>query len=410
MSRRLSASHALGDDDMDKDVTLVCIVGAGPAGLVLAHILHQSNISFVVLEREQSSELRSRTKAGLIEQRAVAALRPYGLADTIIERGGRNGICEFRIDGEVIVCDYGASSDDGQGHFIYPQQELVGDWADALVAKGGQIRFGVKAVDVVENETDVAVRAVKVATGEHFTIRAETIVACDGAGSVIARAAGFNTFEIAHPFRWLAVIAAIAPPIPRTVFALHPGGFAGQFRRSATSTRYYLEVPVTDTLADWPDQRIWAELEKRMAIPDHLPLVRGDLIERDFLDLRVRVREPLQLGRLFLAGDAAHMVTPAGAKGMNMAIQDAIELAAGLRERYGDAANDDRLGGYTASRLPDIWRYQEFSNWMLGIFHAGPAAQTDKPDVVHRLRRARLDRIINDPLYARWFGCAYSGS
>jgi p-hydroxybenzoate 3-monooxygenase len=116
------------------------------------------------------------------------------------------------------------------------------------------------------------------------------------------------------------------------------------------------------------------------------------------------------LGRIFLAGDAAHMVTPAGAKGMNMAIQDAIELAAGLCERYGDAANDDRLRGYTASRLPDIWRYQEFSNWMLSILHAGPAGQTEKQDFVYRLRRARLDQMINDPVYARWFGRAYSGS
>lgn len=395
---------------MDKDATLVCIVGAGPAGLVLAHILHQSNISFVILEREQSGELRSRTKAGLIEQRAVTALRPFGLADTIIERGGRNGICEFRIDGEVIICDYGAPSDDGQGHYIYPQQELVGDWVDALVAKGGQIRFGVKVLDVVENKTDVEVRAVTAANGEPFIVRAEAVVACDGAGSVVARAAGFGTFEIAHPFRWLAVIAAIAPPSPRTVYGLHPRGFAGQFRRSATSTRYYLEVPVTDTLADWPDDRIWAELEVRMAIPDQSLQVRGDLVERDILDLRVRVREPMQSGRIFLAGDAAHMVTPAGAKGMNMAIQDAIELAAGLCERYGDAANGHRLGGYTASRLPDIWRYQEFSNWMLSILHAGPAGQADKQDFVHRLRRARLNRMINDPVYARWFGRTYSGS
>jgi p-hydroxybenzoate 3-monooxygenase len=147
--------------------------------------------------------------------------------------------------------------------------------------------------------------------------------------------------------------------------------------------------------------------------PANRPLVRGDLIERDFLDLRVRVREPMQLGRIFLAGDAAHMVTPAGAKGMNMAIQDAVELAAGLCERYGDTASGDRLKRYTASRLPDIWRYQEFSNWVLSLLHAGPVAQggmTEKQDFVHRLRRARLDRMINDPDYARWFGRTYSGS
>jgi len=403
---------------MDIGATSVCIVGAGPAGLVLAHILLRSNISFVVLERQQSSELRSRTKAGLIEQRTVAALRPFGLVKTITEHGGRNGICEFRIDGETIVCDYGSPSDDGQGHYIYPQHELVGDWADALVAKGGQIRFGVSVVDVSQNGTDVEVLAVTAANCEPFTIRAEAVVGCDGAGSLVARAAGFKTFEIAHPFRWLAVIAAIAPPSPRTVYALHPKGFAGQFRRSATSTRYYLEVPVTDTLADWPDGRIWEELEERMAIPGQLPLVRGDLIERDFLDLRVRVREPMQLGRIFLAGDAAHMVTPAGGKGMNMAIQDAIELAAGLCERCGDAASGDRLENYTASRLPDIWRYQEFSNWMLSILHAGLAEQTanaqtqitSSRDFAHRLRRARLERMIKDPEYARWFGRSYSGS
>jgi len=251
-----------------------------------------------------------------------------------------------------------------------------------------------------------------------LTIRADVVVACDGAGSAVARAAGVTMFEVVHPFRWLAVIAAIAPPSPRTVFALHPKGFAGQFRRTATSTRYYLEVPMTDTLADWPDQRVWGELEERMAISGQSSLVRGDLIERDFLDLRVRVHEPMQKGRIFLAGNAAHMVTPAGAKGMNMAIQDVIELAAGLCERYGAAATSERLTGYTASRLPEIWRYQEFSNTVLGILHAGPVAQTaseqgqktEAEGFACRLRRARIDRLINDPDYARWFGRAYAGS
>jgi p-hydroxybenzoate 3-monooxygenase len=258
----------------------------------------------------------------------------------------------------------------------------------------------------------------------------DIVVACDGAGSAIARAAGFKMFEIIHPFRWLAVIAAAPPASPRTIFALHSKGFAGQFRRTATSTRYYLEVPGTDTLDDWADDRIWSELRERMAVPGQPALVRGDLIERDFLDLRVRVREPMQSGRMFLAGDAAHMVTPAGAKGMNMAIQDAIELAAGLCERYSDAATGDRLAGYSASRLPDVWRHQDFSNWMLGLFHVGAmgrtsptpgqetgqetaqetAQETGSQDFAHRLRRARLDRVINDPDYARWFGRTYAGS
>src|SRR5262249_44830611 len=257
------------------------------------------------LERQQQGELRARTKAGLIEQRAVASLRPFGLADTIIARGSRNGVCEFRIDGEAFVVDYGSFCDDGLGHYVYPQHELVGDWAEALVAKGGMIRFETRVREILQDKDGVEVRAET--DGIPLTVRAEVVVGCDGAGSLAARTKDIATIDVSHPFRWLAVIAAIAPPSPRTILALHRNGFAGQFRRTGTSTRYYLEVPSTDTLADWPDERIWPELELRMTAAGTPPMIRGDLIERDFLDLRVRVREPMQSGRLFIAGDAAHM-------------------------------------------------------------------------------------------------------
>src|SRR6266568_5187325 len=339
----------------------VCVVGAGPAGLALAHLLHQAKVPFVVLERQQRDELRALTKAGLIEQRVVAALKPYGLADVIINRGSRNGIAEFRSDGEVFVVDYGRLTNDGQGHFVYPQHELVADWAEALVARGGEICFGTRVVQVEQNATGVEVRAVVEPNEAPLAIRSDFVVACDGAGSIVARAAEVATFAVTHPFRWLAVIAAVAPPTPRSVYGLHPRGFAGQFRRSANSTRYYLQV---------------------------------------------RVREPMQSGRIFLAGDAAHMVTPAGGKGMNMAILDVIELSGGLCEHYGKAGTDDRLAAYSRTRLPEIWRYEEFSNWMLSLLHAGAAfaeyAASAKDrvangaDFAYRLRRGRLDRMIAD--------------
>jgi p-hydroxybenzoate 3-monooxygenase len=405
---------------VDSRNPLVCIVGAGPAGLVLAHILRQARISCVVLERQQTDELRALTKAGLIESRVVAALQPFGLADPILNRGSRNGIAEFRIDGKAFVIDYGRLTDDGKGHFVYPQNELVADWAEALLAAGGEIRFGVRVVDVMQDATGVELRAVVAPNGEPLAIRANIVVGCDGAGSVVARGAGVATLEIAHPFRWLAVIAAAAPSKPRTLYGLHRRGFAGQMRRSATSTRYYLEVPGSDTIADWPDERVWTELDERMAAAGEPAPARGDLIERDFLDLRVRVREPMQSGRMFLAGDAAHLVTPAGGKGMNMAVLDAIELGAGLCERYGKAGTGDRLAGYSATRLPEIWRYEEFSNWVLGVLHAGPAPAEQAaskpdhnaggPDFAHRLRRARLDRLNADPLFARWFALSFTGS
>ncbi len=398
----------------------VCVVGAGPAGLALAHLLHQAKVPFVVLERQQRDELRALTKAGLIEQRVVAALKPYGLADVIINRGSRNGIAEFRSDGEVFVVDYGRLTNDGQGHFVYPQHELVADWAEALVARGGEICFGTRVVQVEQNATGVEVRAVVEPNEAPLAIRSDFVVACDGAGSIVARAAEVATFAVTHPFRWLAVIAAVAPPTPRSVYGLHRRGFAGQFRRSANSTRYYLEVPGRDTTADWPDDRVWNEIEERMAAPGQPRLVRGDLIEWDFLDLRVRVREPMQSGRIFLAGDAAHMVTPAGGKGMNMAILDVIEVAGGLCEHYGKAGTDDRLAAYSRTRLPEIWRYEEFSNWMLSLLHAGAAfaeyAASAKDrvangaDFAYRLRRGRLDRMIADPLFARWFARTWAGA
>jgi p-hydroxybenzoate 3-monooxygenase len=245
-------------------------------------------------------------------------------------------------------------------------------------------------------------------------IHAEFVVGCDGAGSIVARETGFPSFEVSHPFRWLAVIAASPPPAPRTVYGLHRRGFSAFMARSPNSTRYYLEVPKDVAHADWPDDRVWQELHARLDAAGHASPVRGDLIERDFLDLRVRVREPMQKGRVFLAGDAAHMVTPAGGKGMNMAILDAIELAAALCEYYGKSRSDDRLARYTSVRMPEIWQYEEFSNWMLGLLHARQLLPGNDSATAEALalglRRGRLERIMNDPVYAHWFARAYSGS
>ena len=157
----------------------------------------------------------------------------------------------------------------------------------------------------------------------------------------------------------------------------------------------------------WDDDRIWAELEHRLTAAGRPPVQRGELVERDILDLRVRVCDPMQYGRVFLAGDAAHLITPAGGKGMNIAIQDAAELAGGLIERYGRGGDAGRLEHYSHTRLPSIWRHQEFSSLMLSLFNAGAAG--GNADFSYALRRARLGLIMNDPAFARWFAHAYAG-
>jgi p-hydroxybenzoate 3-monooxygenase len=385
---------------MSKGNVDVCIVGAGPAGLVLAHLLHRAGISFVVLELQEADALRARVKAGLIEHRTVELLKPHGLADPILERGRENGTCEFRADGTAFVLDYGALSG-GRGHYIYPQQELVGDWVEALLAAGGDVRFGVAATSVEQDADGATVNAVHAASGEPLRIRCGFVAGCDGAASRLAASASeVTTVGTSHPSRWLTLIAAVPPSSERTIYGLHPSGFAGQLRRSPTLTRFMLEVPADEGLEVWPDGRIWRELHERLAAADRPPLAEGEFIERDVLDLRVRVSEPMQSGRLFLAGDAAHLITPAGGKGMNLAIQDAVELAAGLCEEGGE-----RLARYSETRLPTVWRYQEFSNLMLGLFHAG----ADGVGFAHRLRLARLDRLLHDPQLSRWFAHAYAG-
>jgi p-hydroxybenzoate 3-monooxygenase len=382
---------------------VVCIVGAGPAGLVTAHLLQQAGISFVVLERQEAGGLRARVKAGLIEHRTVELLRPYGLADPIVSRGGRIGMIEFRADGQAFVLDY-AGLCGGRGSYIYPQHELVADWAGQLVAAGGDLRFGVEATGIEQSGRGAVVSAVR--GPESVTIECEAVVVADGAASVLrAGAAGVSA---TYPTRWLTLIAATPPSAAGAIYGLHARGFAGQFHRSAAMTRFMLEIPADQGYGQWDDDRIWAELDQRLAAAGRPAIQRGEFIERDILDHRVRVCDPMQHGRLFLAGDAAHLITPAGGKGMNIAIQDAVELASGLTDRYGQHSDGRRLASYTQVRLPRVWRYQEFSNLMLSLFNAG-AAGGEGRDFSYGLRRARLDLIISDPQYSRWFAHAYAG-
>jgi p-hydroxybenzoate 3-monooxygenase len=393
-------------------------VGAGPAGLVVALLLQQSQIPCVVLERLSRKAYRRVAGAGLIEDRTVRALESHGLAQPILERGKTNRVCEFRFEGRSFVLDYGALTG-GHGSFIYPQHELVAWLAERYVANGGEIHYGIHTLQVEQLAEDATVLAVAEESGERVQVRCRFVAGCDGARSALLDGvANASVLELRHPFRWFALIAAAAPSKPRTLYGFHPRGFAGQMRRGPKLTRFMLEVPGRDTLADWSDERIWAELQQRLHADGEPELVQGPFVERDVLDLRVRVIEPMHHHRLYLAGDAAHLITPAAGKGMNLAIQDAIELGLALRERYTEDPGGRRLHDYSNTRLPAIWRTQEFSNWMLTLFFArldrSGTADSDHPssdasDFAYRLRRARLQELMDNPELRRWFAYSYAG-
>jgi p-hydroxybenzoate 3-monooxygenase len=393
------------------DRPAVVIVGAGPAGLVLAHLLRREAIPCVVLERHTLAELSRHPKAGLIEYRTVASLQRERIAGPILQFPAENHRCEFRTPQGSVVLDYGALTG-GRPHYIYPQHQLVQRLCEALSDAGGEIRFGHTVLAVTQDSGGV-VLSVAGPDGRGYEMPGQAVAGCEGSQSVVAGAMSkVQVSEQRLPVRWLVVVGQGPPLENHTIYAAHPRGFAGHMRRGPAQTRYYLEVAATDTTADWPEPRVREELAVRLGAGgrlDDVPL--GDL---GLLDLRVRVTEPMQQGRLFLAGDAAHLITPAGGKGMNLAIQDAVELAHGLIDRFGPKHDDARLSAYSRTRLPLIWRTEAFSNWFLRVILTslrdgqGPDAAASGgfgPGLTH----GWVTALQTDPLLARWFAHAYAG-
>lgn len=386
--------------------TNVIVVGAGPAGLVLAWLLQRAGVATVVVEAQPRDELGMLPKAGIVEHRTVTLLAEEGLAGTVLPFAAVNGRCEFRTADESVVVDY-AELTGGRPHYVFPQHELVARVAASFLERGGTALFS-RRVTGVEQDVDGARVAVTGPDGPRELV-ADVVVGCDGAGSVVARSLDGDVarHDRHHPMRWLVISAATPPLVDHTIYAAHPRGYAAHMRRLPEVTRLYLEVPGDESPADWPVPRLREELGRRLGVGRALDGV--ELPEVDVLDLRVRVTTPMQHGRVFLVGDAAHLITPAGGKGMNLAIGDAVELAHGLIERFGPDTDGTRAAGYSATRLPVIWRTEAFSDWFLRVISAPPGAGDDRDGFGLGLREGWVSALQRDPLLRRWFAHAYAG-
>ncbi|GIH14427.1 4-hydroxybenzoate 3-monooxygenase [Rugosimonospora africana] len=397
-------NESTGADRAEVDTTVV-IVGAGPTGLTLANMLQHNDIPCVVLERRSREFVENRHRAGIVDARVRRMYQDWGLADVL---GGPpdDGILEFRVDGEAHLVDH-ATLSGGQYGWLCPQQVLVRGLIARFLAGGGDLRF--ETADVTPHElTGDRVRVTGTdPSGVTTTFTAPYLAGCDGtrgASRASLPAGAVATYTFDHEVSWLTILAT-APPPPHPLLAVSEHGYAAQFYRGPKASRYYLQCRPEDEPADWPAERVWPQLRMRLgddALPD------GPITEIGRVDMRSEVCEPMSYGRLFLAGDAAHVMTPMGGKGMNLAVLDAETLAVAISAAVRDG-DESGLRAYSATCLERAWRYQEFSRWMLEMLHdAGDASRVGP--FRRRLARTRLAALFTDSTAARVFGEMMAGA
>lgn len=349
--------------------TQVAIIGAGPAGLTLAHLLHMRGISSVVIENRSRAYVEQRVRAGVLEHGTVDLFQHMGVADRLLrERLLHHGI-ELRFEGRGYRMPL-TDLTGGRAITIYGQQEVVKDLIHARIETGAPILFDASDT-TLHGLTSASPRVRFWHGGERHEVRCDFVAGCDG-GHGVSRAAfpsgAAHDYDMVYPFAWLGILAAAPPASDEIVYANHERGFALQSMRSAHISRLYLQIPLEETVESWPDERIWQELAARLATDGDGTLNQGPILEKSVTPLRSFVREPMQHGRLFLAGDAAHIVPPTGAKGLNLAVADARVLATAIIEWY-QSGRTDLLAAYSSTCLRRVWRAEHFSWWMTWMLH-----------------------------------------
>ncbi|MEV4009099.1 4-hydroxybenzoate 3-monooxygenase [Nonomuraea angiospora] len=380
--------------------TQVGIIGAGPAGLLLSHLLHLRGISSVVLEKRSRDYVERRVRAGVLEQGTVDTLVEAGVGERLLREGLPHHGIELRYGGaghriafEKLV--------PGRSITVYGQQEVVKDLIAARLAAGGDIRFDVEDVEVHSLES-----------GPYLTFGGErldcdVIAGCDGFHGVSRPAIPegvLSVYERDYPFAWLGILARVAPSSEELIYTRTERGFALHSMRSPTVSRFYLQVPADARAEDWPDERIWAELKARLESVPGFALTTGEIMEKGVTPMRAFVAEPMQYGRLYLAGDAAHIVPPTGAKGLNLAVADVRVLTEALAAYFADGSTG-LLDGYSGACLKRVWRAQHFSWWMTTLLHTFE----DEDPYARRLQLSYLDYVTSSEAAATTLAENYVG-
>ena len=385
--------------------TRVGIIGAGPAGLMLSLLLSMEGIDSLVLESRSREEIESTIRAGVLEQGTVDLMTDIGLDERMQQEGAVHHGIELRFDGEAHRINLYELTN-GRAITIYPQHEVIKDFVAARLKQGGDILFNVTDVqlsDVASSQPHIHF----VYEQEQMELQCDFIAGCDGFHGVSRSsipAEKQNVFTRSYPFGWLGILMQAPPSTHELIYTYHERGFALVSTRSPELQRMYIQCDPQDEIANWSDTMILEELQARLATTDNWKLLVGPIIQKSILAMRSFVIEPMQYGRLFLAGDAAHIVPPTGAKGLNLAIADVRHLARAITLFY-QQNQTHLLEAYSTTCLRRVWRTEHFSWWMTSMLHRFP----DDDAFQQRMQRAQLDYTVSSRAAATSLAENYAG-
>lgn len=353
--------------------TQVGIIGAGPAGLLLGHLLHLKGIDSVILETRDREYVMDRVRAGVLEQSTVDFMSGMGVGDRVHKDGMRHEGVYLSFSGRRHYVPL-AELTGGRAIYVYGQNEVVKDLMDARVKTGRPLHYEVRNVSVHDIDTERPAIQYD-ADGSRKELTCDFIAGCDGFHGICRPALGraVDLYEKSYPFGWLGILAEAAPSSEALVYTYHQRGFALFSMRSSRITRLYFQVPPEEDIGRWSDDAIWDEMLRRMSSDDGWRPSVGRILHKNVTPMRSFVTEPMSVGRLYLAGDAAHIVPPTGAKGLNLAASDVLHLGEAIAAFYGSRSSD-LLEQYSETALQRVWRYQRFSWWMTQLLHRFPEA------------------------------------
>ena len=389
---------------MKKIKTQVGIIGAGPAGLTLAHWLKQKGISSVILEHRSQEYVQARVRAGLLEQNTVDILENLGLADRLKKEGHLHEGVYLSFNGERVRVPFGELTG-GRNITIYGQQEVVRDLTEAWQEAGETLLFEAPALQLEVIDSD-SPKIHFEHEGEKGIIECDFIAACDGFHGIGRKSLpkdSYKEYEATYPFSWLGILANVAPSTDELIYAYHERGFALHSLRSEEVSRLYIQVENDEDIANWPNKKIWEELSVRLGT-EGWELKSGPIFEKSITPMRSYFIDNMQFGNLFLAGDAAHIVPPTGGKGLNLAIADVKHLVDGFVDFYQNNSCK-ALDEYSKIALKRIWRAQDFSNFMTTLFHK----QDEHGSFQYQLQKAKFDYIKTSKAYATTIAENYVG-